>query len=334
MPKRRLTRRQAWRVKQIQNERRSRLQRASTKGEAMLDNDGLGPEQSGQVIANHGANVSIRDEQGQVSTAFVRSNLDLPVAGDRVVWRRSKDGNGVVVALLPRASLLSRPDRRGDPHPLAANIDLMVVIGAPRPILDLNLIDRYLVAAETLSIPPVILINKDDLINPEQRQQLEAALQDYHRIGYPTLFASAKREHGLDQLTRHLDGRTSVLVGQSGVGKSSIINHLLPVQPAREGELTRGLGRHTTSTSMLYQLPSGGQLIDSPGVRRFRLWHLPPRAVATGFAEIRPLLGQCRFRDCRHKQEPGCALHAAIKAGELSERRLQSYFCILADDTE
>lgn len=334
MSKRRLTRRQAWRVEQIQDERRSRLQRASAKGEAMLAGDGLGPEQLGQVVANHGANVSIRDEQGRASKAFVRSNLELPVAGDQVVWRQAEDGNGVVVALQPRSSLLSRPNRRGDPHPLAANVDLMVVVGAPQPILDLNLIDRYLVAAETLSIPPAILVNKDDLIDPAQRLQLEAALDDYRRIGYPTLFASAKREHGLQQLTRHLDGRTSVLVGQSGVGKSSIINHLLPVQPAQEGELTRGFGRHTTSTTMLYQLPSGGQLIDSPGVRRFSLWHLPPQAVAAGFSEIRPLLGQCRFRDCRHQQEPGCALHAAVEAREISQRRLQSYFRILADDAE
>jgi len=334
MSKRRLTRRQTWRAEQIQDERRSRLQRSSARGEALMTSDGLGPEQPGQVIANHGANVSIRDEQGQTSKAFVRSNLDLPVAGDHVVWRRSRDGSGVVVALQPRSSLLSRPDRRGEPHPLAANIDLMVVVGAPQPVLDLNLIDRYLVAAETLSIRPAILVNKDDLIDPEQRRELEAALEDYRRIGYPTLFASAKREYGLDQLTSHLDGRTSVLVGQSGVGKSSIINHLLPVQPALEGELTRGFGRHTTSTTMLYQLPSGGQLIDSPGVRRFSLWHLPPEAIAAGFAEIRPLLGQCRFRDCRHLQEPGCALHAAVEAGDISERRFQSYFRILADDAE
>jgi len=334
MAKRRLTRRQAWRVEQIQDERRSRLDRSSARGEALLNSDRLGPEQPGQVVANHGANVSIRDEDGQTSMAFVRANLDLPVAGDRVVWRRSADGGGVVVALLPRDSLLSRPNRRGDPHPLAANIDLMVVVGAPQPVLDLNLIDRYLVAAETLAIQPAILVNKDDLLDPEQREVLQTALQDYQRIGYPTLFASAKREHGLDQLTSHLDGRTSVLVGQSGVGKSSIINHLLPVQPAQEGELTRGFGRHTTSTTMLYQLPSGGQLIDSPGVRRFSLWHLPAKAIAAGFAEIRPYLGQCRFRDCRHMQEPGCALLAAVEAGDISQRRFKSYFRILADDAE
>jgi len=334
MAKRRLTRRQAWQINQIQDERRSRLERGGKKGEALIASEGLGAEETGRVVANHGANISVEDHSGQISRAFIRTNLELPVAGDRVVWRRSADGGGVIVALLPRDSLLSRPDRRGDPHPLAANIDLMVIVGAPTPVLDLGLIDRYLVAAEELSITPAVLVNKDDLLNPQQREELELRLQDYQRIGYPTLFASAKRDDGLDQLMEHLDGRTSVLVGQSGVGKSSIINHLLPVQPAREGELTRGLGRHTTSTTTLYHLPSGGQLIDSPGVRQFSLWHLPPQSVGEGFAEIRPLLGHCRFRDCRHLKEPGCALREAVENGTVSERRFKSYLRIIEDTVE
>jgi len=333
MAKRRLTRRQAWRIEQIQDERRSRLERSGNKGEALLAEAGLGGEQHGTVMANHGANVSIEDDSGSVSRAFVRANLDLPVAGDRVVWRRSADGSGVIVALLPRNSLLSRPNRRGDPHPLAANIDLMVIVGAPSPALDLNLFDRYLVAAETLAITPALLVNKDDLLDQPQRGMLEQQLDDYRRIGYPTLFASAKRAHGLDQLNQHLADRTSVLVGQSGVGKSSIINHLLPHQTTQEGELTRGFGRHTTSTTTLYHLPRSGCLIDSPGVRQFSLWHLPALAVGAGFAELRPLLGHCRFRDCRHLREPGCALRSAVAAGEVSERRFQSYLRIVDDSS-
>lgn len=334
MAKRRLTRRQAWRIEKVQQERLSRLGRTAEQGERLLNDGNLGPEQQAQVVANHGANLRLRDNDGCLQQAFVRSNLELPVAGDRVVWRQSPDGGGVIVGLLPRSSLLSRPNRRGDPHPLAANVDLMVIVGAPQPNIDLNLLDRYLVAAETLGIPAALLVNKEDLIDPTQRDRLEQTLAVYARLGYPTLFASAKRADGLDRLKQHLQQRTSVLVGQSGVGKSSIINHLLPMRPAVEGELTRGLGRHTTSTTTLYQLPSGGQLIDSPGVRRFSLWHLPPSAVAAGFAELRPLLGQCRFRDCRHLNEPGCALLTALDRGDVDTRRFASYHRIVADEQQ
>lgn len=331
MAKRRLTRRQSWRIEKVQQERLARFGRNCERGERLLNDGNLGVEQEGLVVANHGANISVRDQDQQIVRTFVRSNLELPVAGDRIVWRRSPDGGGVIVGLLPRRSLLSRPDPSGNPHPLAANVDLMVIVGAPQPNIDLNLLDRYLVAAETLDIRPAILVNKDDLLNAKQREALEQSLAVYARVGYATLFASAKRTHGLDDLKHHLQHRTSVLVGQSGVGKSSIINHLLPMQPALEGELTRGLGRHTTSTTSLYQLPSGGQLIDSPGVRRFSLWHLPPLAVGEGFAELRPLLGHCRFRDCRHLLEPGCALRSAMESGKVDPRRLSSYHQIIAD---
>ena len=331
MAKRRLTRRQSWRIDKVQQERLARLGRAAEQGEQLLDEAHLGVEEQGLVVANHGANISVRAGDGEIVRVFLRSNLELPVAGDRVVWRRSADA-GVIVGLLPRKRVLSRPDRRGKPHPLAANIDLMVIVGAPQPKLDLDLIDRYLVAAETLGIPPAVVVNKDDLIPTAQRGDLERTLAIYTRIGYPTLFASAKRPQGLDDLKHHLADHTSVLVGQSGVGKSSIINHLLPDEQVTEGELTRGQGRHTTSVTMLYQLPSGGQLIDSPGVRRFSLWHLPANAIAAGFAELRPLLGHCRFRDCRHLQEPGCALRAAVEDGQVSKQRFASYHRIVADN--
>lgn len=331
MAARRLTRRQAWRIDKVQRERLERFEKGSAKGERLLDEGKLGPQQPAQVVANHGANLRVRDRKGNLHQAFVRSNLELPVAGDRVIWRQSADGSGVIVGLLPRTSLLSRPNRRGDPHPLAANVDLMVIVGAPQPTIDLDLFDRYLVAAETLAIPAALLLNKEDLLSASQRAQLARTMAVYAALGYPTLFASAKSVGGLDRLKQHLRRRVSVLVGQSGVGKSSIINHLLPKRPATEGTLTGGFGRHTTSATTLYPLPSGGQLIDSPGVRRFSLWHLPDRAIAAGFAELRPLLGQCRFRDCRHDNEPGCALLAAVERGQVDRRRFASYHRIVAD---
>ena len=331
MAKRRLNRRQAWRVDKIVEERRGRMQRGADRGEQLLDSGRLGPEVPGLIVANHGSRVSIEDQQQQLVPAYLRQNLDLPVAGDRVVWRRSDDGHGVVVAVMPRHNLLSRPDPRGDPHPLAANIDRMVIVAAPSPAIDRHLIDRYLVAAEILAIPPTILINKSDLLDGSDRAVLEGQIAVYRRLGYHVLFASAKRADGLDSLVQHLHNRVSVLVGQSGVGKSSIINQLLPQQPAREGELTRGFGRHTTSTTTLYPLPGGGRLIDSPGVRSFRLWHLPPNQIQNGFIELRDLVGHCRFRDCRHHADPGCALQQALAEGTIDALRLSSFHRIVEE---
>jgi ribosome biogenesis GTPase len=325
MGKRKLTRRQAWRVNKIQEERRKRAQNRDHLAEDALVSGELGAEREGVVIAHHGTQVLV--ESGDLSQrCHLRANLESLVTGDRVVWRPGEP-SGVVVARQPRDSELLRPDPRGNLKPVAANVDRIIVVIAPLPEPHANLVDRYLVAAESVGIEPVILLNKSDLVSTENRQAIEDLLAVYPPLGYRVLEASCKNRDGLAGLMAALEGHTSVFVGQSGVGKSSLVNALLPEVETRVGELSEGTdkGTHTTTTARLYHLPSGGALIDSPGIREFGLWHMEREQIESGFREFRPLLGHCRFRDCRHREEPGCALNAAVAAGEISERRMESY---------
>lgn len=327
MAKRKLNRRQQWRAEKIQQERRQRAERKQAQAaDKTLAVNALGEEQEGLVIANFGASLEIETREAQVVRCQLRQNLPLLVVGDRVVWQPAGEG-GVVTALLERSSQLARPDGQGELKALAANIDQILVVAAPAPIYSPDLINQYLAAAELTGISPLLVFNKIDLIDEHNREQVEALLGIYQRIGYPVLTASTKREHGLDVLIGQLQGHTSAFVGQSGVGKSSLVQALLPQARIHVGDLSAqsGLGQHTTSTARLYHLPTGGQIIDSPGVREFRLWPMSRQELAQGFAEFRRYLGQCKFRDCSHQHEPGCALKQALADGEISRQRLESY---------
>ena len=258
----------------------------------------------------------------------LRANLGSLVTGDRVVWRHHKDTNtGVVVARLDRNSELSRPDNHGNVRPVAANIDQIVVVFAPYPEPHGNLIDRYLVAAHALSIPVLLLQNKVDRIDQDNRQALEQLLAIYQGLDYALLQVSTKTGHGMAQLQQALAGHISVFVGQSGVGKSSLINQLLPGVDLKVGALSQATqkGTHTTTTAQLFHFPAGGDLIDSPGIREFGLWHMSPEQVFAGFPELAQLTGLCKFRDCRHQREPGCAVLTAAEQGEIGAERLASY---------
>ncbi len=325
MTKRKLNRRQQWRIEKIQQERQQRAERKASRN-PVEENSSLGPEQEGLLVANYGASVEIEDSAGVAHRCQLRQNLPALVTGDRVVWQAAVEG-GVVTALLPRRSVLSRPDHIGEARPVAANIDQILVVAAPAPEFSADLIDQYLAAAELTGITPVLVFNKIDLIDAQKRDRVEAMLQRYRKIGYEVLETSTKIEHGLDSLRQQLNNKTNVFVGQSGVGKSSLVKSLLPQQVISIGELSQqsGLGQHTTSTARLYHLPDGGTLIDSPGVRDFRLWSMSRMALAHGFREFSPYLGHCRFRDCRHETEPHCALREAVEKGEISTLRLQSY---------
>lgn len=336
MTKRKLTRRQNWRIQKIQQERIARAQKKESQVEQQLQNDQLGAEQPGLVIAHYGAQLAIEpiNQPGVIWRCHLRTNLPPLVTGDRVIWRPAREvQTGVVVALETRHSLLSRPDPRGQLKPVAANIDHIVLVIAPAPIPHGNLIDRYLVAAETVNIEPVLLLNKTDLLTDSQhRQALDQLLATYETVGYRTLKASTRSAQGLAPLQALLDLKTSVFVGQSGVGKSSLVNSLLPGVEAPVGALSEstGKGTHTTTAARLFHFPSGGTLIDSPGIREFGLWHMTQAEVIQGFREFRPFLGHCRFRDCRHEQEPGCAIHQALATGAILPQRMASYRQILA----
>ncbi len=334
MAKRKLTRRQSWRIQKIQNERTARAQKKDQNIDRKLDTGELGPEQEGLVISHFGTQVDIEATEGtargEIKRCHMRANLGSIVTGDRVVWRDG-DPLGVIVATLPRRSLLSRPNIQGELRAVAANIDTIVITIAPEPTPFANLIDRYLVAAETVAIEPLILLNKTDLLSADNQQQLAVLLASYEQIGYRTIRASTKSSDGLDTLKAQLNNRISVFVGQSGVGKSSLINELLPGVDIKVGALSENTlkGTHTTTTARLYHFPDGGDLIDSPGIREFGLWHIDRQALLEGFREFRPFLGHCRFRDCHHEQEPGCALRKALKDGLIQPRRMESYRTIL-----
>lgn len=334
MSKRKLTRRQAWRIEKIQQERAERASRKDTKIDQQLEGGELGPEQNGLIISHFGKQVDVEaldgSKAGQIFRCHLRTNLGQLVTGDKVVWREG-NGTGVVVAVLSRSSELIRPTNHGELKPVAANIDRIIITFAVEPTPFANLIDRYLVASEISGIEPVLLLNKADLIDDSNQAELDSLLNRYRDIGYRVLTASTTQAQGLDDLLAELDGRISVFVGQSGVGKSSLINVLLPGVDIKVGALSEQTrkGKHTTTTARLFHFPNGGDLIDSPGIREFALWHIDPATLLEGFIEFRPFIGHCKFRDCHHEQEPGCAILKAIEEGAISPQRMESYQRIL-----
>ncbi len=335
MSKRKISRQQRWRIEKIQQERSARAAKRDAELDASLNDGQLGAEQAGLVVSHFGQQVEVEGENGERQRCHIRSNIDALVTGDQVTWQAGSP-TGVIVARQQRQSLLERPDNFNRLKPVAANINRIVIVFAPEPWAHANLIDRYLVAAETVGITPLLLLNKADLIEPTKHQVLLDMCERYQAIGYPLIRASKKTEHGLDALREILRENISVFVGQSGVGKSSLVNSLLPGTDTRVGELSEATakGKHTTTTARLFHFPAGGSLIDSPGIREFALWNLDREAISQGFVDFRPYLGLCKFRDCRHEQEPGCALRQAEEDGKIFPERLSSYRQILASIDE
>ncbi|OBU15811.1 ribosome biogenesis GTPase RsgA [Photobacterium aquimaris] len=334
--KKKLTQGQSRRVRSNQNKRLDRAKNEVQWDEALLEN-----AREGLVITRFGQHADVEDPQtGIIHRCNLRRSIQSLVSGDRVVWRPGVEAlqgiAGVVEAVHERKSMLTRPDYYDGVKAVAANVDRIVIVSSILPELSLNIIDRYIIAAETIGIKPLIVVNKVDLLTPEQRVDVERKLTQYQNIGYSVRLVSTDTGEGLDDLKVDLKDHVSIFAGQSGVGKSSMVNALMPDVEADIGDVSTnsGLGQHTTTAARLYHFADGGDLIDSPGVREFGLWHLEPEQITEAFVEFRQYLGGCKFRDCKHGNDPGCIIREAVERGDISRERYNSYHKIIESMSE
>jgi len=285
---------------------------------------GASAPQAALVLVAHGATARLRLASGEEVLARAAGRELQFVCGDEVLCAcDAQHGQWQLQRVTPRRTALYRSNARGRSELVAANLSLLVVVVAPSPAPDLFLVDRYLAAAACAGMGALLLANKSD---QAFAAEAEAWLSEYAAFGVPLVRCSARSGAGLEELRAQLRAEAVMFVGQSGVGKSSLLRVLVPGSDAPVGELLRSTeGRHTTSAARLYELPGGGKLIDSPGVRDFApaIGELEPRAL--GFADVARHASQCRFADCQHLREPQCAVVAAVAAGTLSARRYESY---------
>ncbi|HBC82538.1 MAG TPA: ribosome biogenesis GTPase RsgA [Escherichia sp.] len=302
------------------------------------DDNLFGETAEGIVISRFGMHADVEAADGHVHRCNIRRTIRSLVTGDRVVWRPGKAAaegvnvKGIVEAVHERTSVLTRPDFYDGVKPIAANIDQIIIVSAILPELSPNIIDRYLVACETLDVEPLIVLNKIDLLDEKSRAFVDEQMDVYRKIGYRVLMVSSHTQDGLKPLEEALTDRISIFAGQSGVGKSSLLNALLGLQEeilTNDVSDNSGLGQHTTTAARLYHFPHGGDVIDSPGVREFGLWHLEPEQITRGFVEFHDYLGHCKYRDCKHGSDPGCAIREAVDKGEVAETRFENYHRIL-----
>jgi len=334
--KKKLTQGQSRRVRSNQNKRLNR-----EKAEVQWDEALLESAREGLVITRFGQHADVEDPQtGVIHRCNLRRSIQSLVSGDRVVWRPGVETlhgiSGVVEAVHKRKSVLTRPDYYDGVKAVAANVNRIIIVSAILPELSLNIIDRYLIAAETVGIEPLIVLNKIDLLEPDVRKQVEKTLSLYQKVGYELRYVSSETGEGMEELKNDLKDRVNIFAGQSGVGKSSMINTLMPEVEAEIGDVSTnsGLGQHTTTAARLYHFEGGGDLIDSPGVREFGLWHLETEQVTKAFIEFREYLGGCKFRDCKHNNDPGCLIREAVDAGKISRERFKSYHKIIESMSE
>ncbi len=280
----------------------------------------------GLVISHHGGKIVVEMAEQHLAECTVKSNLGSIVCGDRVVLEQTPYSRHRVVAVKTRRNLLQRVDGFGHQKSVAANITQLLICLAVKPEPNLFLLDQYLLAAEQQKIEPVIILNKIDLLKVTSSDPFDLK-KIYSKMEYQVLAISVKANQNLDQLRSLFDDNTSVLSGVSGVGKSSITAALLPQADIKIADISEANeeGRHTTRTSRLYHLPRNGQLIDTPGVRGFNPLLDESLPLSTGFREITEYGQACRFANCRHINEPGCAVIKATKSEEIADSRYQHY---------
>ena len=330
--------RESFEQKKIKKQQKRRIAQSREVAEkkGLIFNDlesntvGLEPEETGLVITNFGLHVLVEGLDGAHCgnhyRCYKRANVPSLVAGDLVVWRNANPF-GVVVARKNRSSKLARVDVSGKRKSVAANVSQIFVVIACAPLPKTNLIDRYIVAAEAEKIVVRLVANKMDLTDHKNLRYLEKVIGKYQHVGYPIIRSSVKIPFGINAIKDHLRNETSLFVGQSGVGKSSLLNLIEPTanSPTRTLSIANEQGSHTTTASRLFRVSSGGNLIDSPGTHTFSLAHLDSRQLMLGFKDFHPFLGKCKFRDCIHDEQSGCALVEATKKNLVSATRLKNY---------
>jgi len=285
----------------------------------MIENRG----KHGTIIASYGRRGLLRPDSGDIQRYMLKGRRIKAVCGDRVRWETQSSGeDALVTSIGERSNVLERPDHRGKGESLAVNLDQLLIVAAPEPTADFFIIDRFICAAELMPARAIIVWNKTDLASGTTSE-----LAEYRELGYPVLETSVESGCGVDDLKAILGDGVSMLTGQSGVGKSSLVNTLVPNADSLTAALSdsSGEGRHTTTASYMHQLDWGGQLIDSPGIREFAPLIRDTRRVQLGFREVAQQADNCRFADCLHTREPNCAVQAALARGEISQRRYDSY---------
>ncbi len=283
---------------------------------------------TGLVTASYGRHYRVETESGLNYQCVGRSKQSTLACGDRVMFTPTSLTQGVIHHGLPRNNLLYRSVAHRAKL-IAANVDQIIIVVAPVPSFYELLLNRCLIAAQAENIPAIICVNKTDLGMPAQ--QVRHALAAYESLGHRVISVSAHRD--IHELSPLIQGKVSVFVGQSGMGKSSLINTLVPEARSTTQEISQALdsGKHTTTSASMYKLAQAGWLIDSPGMQVFGLKQIKARELDHHFLEFRPYLGQCRFNNCMHLNEPGCAIRTACEQGDIHPARIAAYLDILGE---
>ncbi len=293
--------------------------------------------QTARVISHHGRQLYAETENFEKIKCKIRQNLGDIACGDYVLLQQALNATGesqnVVIAVKERTNLLVKTGFAGAIKPVAANIGQLVIVTALLPRPNPYLIDRYLTSAENLPAKALIVINKIDLLDDETKIVADELTKLYESIGYHVICTSIKQNIGIDELSQALSNTTSILVGLSGVGKSSLVKAILPKEEIKIGETSKstGEGKHTTTVSALYHLKDNGIIIDSPGVRDFTPINKTQEEITHGFIDVRKFNGACKFANCSHQNEPGCAMKEAVKNGDLNPQRFNNYLRLVAE---